>query len=229
MIIKKLNWEYESKYSFYLVDEIESTNTYLKENAKNYNDKTVLIAQRQTKGRGRYNRVWVSEDDCIFSILLKKNGAYHLIAPLALCLALSGFGYDTGIKWPNDIYLQNKKLAGILIEDVYQESFSSAIIGIGLNMSDKIEFNAIGLNTKLSKYEIIDAVMNKLSELTKMDIKDVIELYRKKSIVIGKMVSYHDKLYKAIGVDQNGHLILNNDSTTIHVSRDEIDIKESLR
>jgi biotin-(acetyl-CoA carboxylase) ligase len=47
----------------------------------------------------------------IFSILLKKNGAYHLTAPLALCLALAGFGYDTGIKWPNDIYLQNKKLA----------------------------------------------------------------------------------------------------------------------
>jgi hypothetical protein len=63
MIIKKLNWEYESKYSFYLVDEIESTNAYLKENAKDYNDKTVLITQRQTMGRGRYNRVWVSEDD----------------------------------------------------------------------------------------------------------------------------------------------------------------------
>ena len=211
------------------MDEIESTNTYLKENAKDYKDQTVLIAQRQTKGRGRYNRVWVSEDDCIFSILLKKNGAYHITAPLALCLALAGFGYDTGIKWPNDIYLQNKKLAGILIEDVYQESFSSAVIGIGLNMTDKIEFNAIGLNTKISKYEIIDAVMNKLSELNQMDIKDVIELYRKKSIVIGKMVSYHDKLYKAIGVDSNGYLILENDSKTIHISGDEINILESIR
>lgn len=229
MNIKKLNWDKETKYSFYLVDEIPSTNTYLKENASNYPNKMVLIAQRQTNGRGRYNRVWVSDDDCIFSILLKKNGAYHIIAPLALCLALSSFGYDTGIKWPNDIYMQDKKLAGILIEDLYQEEFRSAIIGIGLNMTDKKEFNAIGLNSKLSKYEIIEAFLLKLEELNEMDFKNIVELYRKKSIVIGKMVYYHDKMFKATGVDERGYLVLENDNEIIHISCDEINIKESLR
>lgn len=228
MEIKKLNWDF-SNYSFYLVDEIPSTNTYLKENYSKYPDKTCLIATKQTCGRGRYNRVWVSEDDCIFSILLKKNGSYHITVPLALSLALQSLGYDTGIKWPNDIYMQEKKLAGILIEEIYQESFSSAIIGIGLNMSDKKEFNAIGLNTKLSKYEIISEVLLKLDELNQMDFDSVIELYRKKSIVVGKMVYYHEKLYKAIGVDSKGYLILENDNEILHISGDEINIKESLR
>ena len=150
-MINKLNWEYDAKYSFFLVDEIESTNTYFKEHAEEYPDKSVLIALRQTKGRGRYNRVWESKDDITFSILLKHNASYNVIAPLALCLALYSLGYDTGIKWPNDIYMQDKKLAGILIEDLYQITFNSAIIGIGLNMSDKEEYNAIGLNSKLSK------------------------------------------------------------------------------
>ena len=205
MEIKKLNWDF-SNYSFYLVDEIPSTNTYLKENYSKYPDKTCLIATKQTCGRGRYNRVWVSEDDCIFSILLKKNGSYHITVPLALSLALQSLGYDT-----------------------YQESFSSAIIGIGLNMSDKKEFNAIGLNTKLSKYEIISEVLLKLDELNQMDFDSVIELYRKKSIVVGRMVYYHEKLYKAIGVDSKGYLILENDNEILHISGDEINIKESLR
>jgi BirA family biotin operon repressor/biotin-[acetyl-CoA-carboxylase] ligase len=228
-MIKKLNWEYDAKYSFFLVDEIESTNTYFKEHAEEYPDKSVLIALRQTKGRGRYNRVWESKDDITFSILLKHNASYNVIAPLALCLALYSLGYDTGIKWPNDIYLQNKKLAGILIEDLYQITFNSAIIGIGLNMSDKEEYNAIGLNSKLSKYEIIDTILVKLDELLQMDIKDLIELYRKKSIVIGRMVYYHDKLFKAIGVSDLGYLILKNDKEEICISCDEINLKESLR
>ena len=228
-MIKKLNWEYDAKYSFFLVDEIESTNTYFKEHREEYPDRSVLIAQRQTKGRGRYNRVWESKDDITFSILLKHNASYNIIAPLALSLALYSLGYDTGIKWPNDIYMQDKKLAGILIEDVYQITFHSAIIGIGLNMSDKEEYNAIGLNSKLSKYEIIDAILVKLDELLQMDIKDLIELYRKKSIVIGRMVYYHDKLYKAIGVSNLGYLILKNDYEEICISCDEINLKESLR
>lgn len=228
MEIKKIKL-YNNDYSFYLVDEIPSTNTYLKENYNIYPDKTCLIAKRQTEGRGRYNRVWVSSDDCIFSILLKRNGFYNITVPLAVSLALKSLGYDTGIKWPNDIYMQDKKLAGILIEEIYQDKFASAVIGIGLNMTDKNEFNAIGLNSKLSKYEIINEIILKLEELNQMDFSSVIELYRKKSIVIGKMVYYHEKLYKAVGVDSKGYLILENDNEIIHISGDEINIKESLR
>ena len=96
-------------------------------------------------------------------------------------------------------------------------------------MSDKEEYNAIGLNSKLSKYEIIDTILVKLDELLQMDIKDLIALYRKKSIVIGRMVYYHDKLYKAIGVSNLGYLILKNEIEEICISCDEINLKESLR
>ena len=66
-------------------------------------------------------------------------------------------------------------------------------------------------------------------QLLQMDIKDLIALYRKKSIVIGRMVYYHDKLYKAIGVSNLGYLILKNEIEEICISCDEINLKESLR
>ena len=68
-----------------------------------------------------------------------------------------------------------------------------------------------------------------IMQLLQMDIKDLIALYRKKSIVIGRMVYYHDKLYKAIGVSNLGYLILKNEIEEICISCDEINLKESLR
>ena len=227
-MITKMQWEYKSKYEYYLVDTIPSTNTYLKENSDLYPDKTVLIALKQTKGRGRYDRVWKSNNDIIFSLLLKNNGSYEIIAPLAVCLGLMEFGFETGIKWPNDIYMNDKKLAGILIEDVFTDKFVSSVIGIGINMEEKESFHSAGLNTNISKYEIIHTIIEKFDELTKLDIHTLICLYKTKSIIIGKQVYYHDKLYTASDIDDLGHLILKNDNDTLSVSCDEINIKEAL-
>ena len=68
-MIKKINFPYSSTYSFYLVDEIDSTNTYFKNNYNLYPNDSVLIALKQTNGRGRYNRLWLSDNDLTFSIL----------------------------------------------------------------------------------------------------------------------------------------------------------------
>lgn len=228
-MIEKIKWNFKSPYSFYLADTIPSTNTYLKNNGDFYPDKTVLIALEQTMGRGRYDRVWKSENDITFSILLKTNGQYAIITPLAIVLALANFGFDTKIKWPNDIYLNGLKLSGILIEDIYSDKFRYAVIGIGINIHDKNEFNGIGLNKDINKYEIIDSILENFDLLNKMPFTEVIKLYREKSLVIGKEVYYHDSLYKAIHVDENGHLVLAKDNEIITVSCDEINIKDAIK
>ena len=227
-MITKLNSEFKSSYSLYVVDTIPSTNTYLKENSDLYPNKTCLIALEQTNGRGRYDRVWKSDNDIIFSILLKENGNYQITAPLAVCYGLLDLGFDTKIKWPNDIYLNDKKLVGILIEDVFRDKFVSSVIGVGINLTDKPSYHAIELNTNISKYLIIDKILNRFEEFNKMDFSELMELYKTKSMVLGKMVYYHDKTYLAYDIDNTGYLILKNEEETIRISWDEINIKESL-
>ena len=228
-MLTKFNWEFKSPYSFYIVDEIESTNTYFKEEYEVYENKSVLIALKQTKGRGRYDRVWKSDNDITFSILLKENGNYQITVPLAVCYGLLDLGFDTYIKWPNDIYLNDKKLVGILIEDIFSDKFISSVIGIGINMTDKPSYHAIGLNTNISKYVIINSILNRFEEFNKKSFNTLMELYKNRSMVLGKMVYYHDKLYKAFDIDNQGYLILKSDKEVLRVSWDEINIKESLR
>ena len=228
-MLKDLNWEYDTNYNFYIVDSIPSTNTYLKENSDLYSDRTVLIALRQTAGRGRYDRVWKSDNDIIFSILLKNNGFYQITAPLAVCYGLLDLGFDVSIKWPNDIYLNGKKLVGILIEDIFRDKFISSVVGIGINLTDKPSFHAAYLNTDISKYLIIDKILKRFDEFNKKDFNYLMELYKSKSMILGKTVYFHDVEYQAIGIDNQGYLILRNDKEEKKISWDEINIKESLR
>lgn len=110
-----------------------------------FKDKDCLVAKRQTKGRGRYNRVWSSSLDIIVSILFKEKHNNTIIAPMAVCLALRDIGIDAGIKWPNDVYVDSKKICGILIEDEYRTDFEASIVGIGLNMLPKPELDVPGV------------------------------------------------------------------------------------
>lgn len=227
-MIKKINFPYSSNYSFYLADEIDSTNTYFKNNYNEYSDNSVLIALKQTNGRGRYNRRWESDNDLIFSILKKENDNYQIIIPLAITLALKNYDINTLIKWPNDIYLNNLKLSGILIEDVYLNKFISSIIGIGINYSDKPNVLGIGLNKDIDKYDLINQILNKIDYLTNLDFKLVMDLYKEYSFVIGKNIIYKGKEYYVLDIDTNGHLIIKNDKEILNINSDEINIKEAM-
>ena len=103
---------------------------------------TVVIAGEQTAGRGRLQRSWLTpKGNVALSVIL-----YPTLAQLSFMIMLASLavvhciravtGLDPGIKWPNDILINGRKVCGILIEsDVRQEKVQSAIIGIGLNVS----------------------------------------------------------------------------------------------
>lgn len=217
-------------YYIYSVDEIDSTNTYLKENYLVLCDKTVIITNKQTAGRGRFNRNWVCDNDIAFSILFKEFHRNEIIAPLAIINALKEMNIDAKIKWPNDIYFQNKKLAGILIEDVYLEKFKASIVGIGINMSNKEEFNGIGLNEyiNLSKREIIEKILIQYDNLLKLPKYEIMEQYQRYNLIIGLDIKYKDEIYKAEEILDNGYLVLSNSKQKITISSNEIDIKSSI-
>ncbi len=126
--------------------EIDSTNRYAKENT--FHEGTVIVAEKQTAGKGRKNRKWVSTGKGIyFSIILEPKlpitelMRFSLIFPLSVRKTVEKFTkLNPKIKWPNDIYLNNKKLSGILIEsEIEAEKISRLIVGIGLNVNDTKE------------------------------------------------------------------------------------------
>lgn len=130
--------------SFHLVvlPECDSTNTCLMQKAEQgAASGTVVVAECQTAGRGRRDRVWIStpEDSMVFSLLWRFDPASRapealsLVVGLALQRAINSIGADVEVKWPNDILYHGKKLAGVLIE-VQPGDIKAAIIGIGINL-----------------------------------------------------------------------------------------------
>ena len=101
---------------------------------------TVVTAREQTAGRGRRGRVWTAPEGkaLLYSAILRPLDERHILLPLSVPLAVCAAaeelrpGIECQVKWPNDIWLEGKKLSGILIEARPQDRW--AVIGIGLNL-----------------------------------------------------------------------------------------------
>ena len=134
--------------------EVDSTNRYVRDEAdalwqnRGISDFAVVTAGHQTAGRGQRGNTWNSNagENLLFSILvrpgetLEVSKQFLLSQAVALCIhdAMKCYGIDTRLKWPNDIYAGNRKLAGILLELDYAGAFvEQAIIGIGLNVNQE--------------------------------------------------------------------------------------------
>ncbi|MFM7004813.1 MAG: biotin--[acetyl-CoA-carboxylase] ligase [Limnohabitans sp.] len=125
-------------FSIEVLPEIDSTNTELMRRSRNgVNDPILLIAERQTAGRGRSGRTWHGEvgQALTFSLGLPYQPQSWSGLSLAVGLSLAeSLGPEIQLKWPNDLWRQHRKLGGILIEAASQGGKSYAVIGIGLNI-----------------------------------------------------------------------------------------------
>ncbi|WP_026897435.1 biotin--[acetyl-CoA-carboxylase] ligase [Daejeonella oryzae] len=133
--------------------KVDSTNTYLKQalsKSKPFAEGTVIMAEEQYQGRGQTSNTWISQagKNLTFSILLNPSFldvSKQFVLNRAVSLALNDvlrkyFGDEAKIKWPNDSYVGNQKIGGMLIENIIQGiQLKHAIIGIGLNVN-QIEF-----------------------------------------------------------------------------------------
>lgn len=131
-------------------EEIDSTNTYAKRQAHLFdsNALTLITADAQTAGRGRFNRKWVSPSKLniysTFCFFLDKNrkdiGNIPQIMALSAAEVLEKYNFKPTLKWPNDILLSGKKIGGILAETTPLEDSLCVIIGIGININMSIEW-----------------------------------------------------------------------------------------
>lgn len=124
-------------------ESIDSTNQYLKDHFKELNDFTFVSSDIQTAGRGRNNRKWMSnKGNLMFSLLIKDSFLISSFKQLSIISAytvlqvLDEYGASNiSIKWPNDVYVDGKKICGILLEAVSYNQIECLIIGVGVNVN----------------------------------------------------------------------------------------------
>jgi BirA family transcriptional regulator, biotin operon repressor / biotin---[acetyl-CoA-carboxylase] ligase len=132
-----------------ILSETGSTNAVLKERAADdTRSGLVVIAEHQTAGRGRLDRTWIAppRSGLTMSVLVRPYDVpaprwswLSLIAGLAVAASISEVGrIDAGLKWPNDVMITDKKVAGLLVERIeLPDQPAGAVIGIGLNVAMK--------------------------------------------------------------------------------------------
>lgn len=135
------------------LEEVDSTNNEIKRRGDSLDNLAVIITDKQTAGRGQAGNKWLSPpgENLTFSILLRpgydglpaikaaKQFLISRIATLSVSDLLEENGIKCRIKWPNDIYVGNKKICGMLIENTLtSDQVASSIIGIGLNVNQDV-------------------------------------------------------------------------------------------
>jgi BirA family transcriptional regulator, biotin operon repressor / biotin---[acetyl-CoA-carboxylase] ligase len=137
---------------------LDSTNNYLKDHADSLNHLTIVRARFQTSGRGQFQRSWQSNPDenILVSFLFKgiKDSItvkqIEQIMMTSTAAFFNQFGIEVAIKLPNDLYVKDKKIAGMLIETKRQgDQFDYVIVGIGININ-QLSFSDLPHATSLA-------------------------------------------------------------------------------
>ncbi len=218
--------------------ELPSTNKTAKQLAdnNNANNGTLIIAEKQTLGKGRFDRKWTSPSSGIWmSLILKPNippseaSKITQIAAASVYKALLNFGINVSIKWPNDIFINGKKLCGILTEmkcDI--DRIHYLVLGIGLNVNlnaeeitDELKDIATSLklefNKTFSKSLILSEILNNFEPLYEKfilenNICEVLNICRQNSNLLNqkaKLITYYkEEIVTCIGINDNGELIV---------------------
>lgn len=236
-----------------ILDEIPSTNDYLKEKAKTNSHKIfVAIAKKQTSGKGRLGRKFFSPDDTgIYMSILSRpvlEASKSVLITAAAAVAVSEAintvcGKSPKIKWVNDLILDNKKVCGILCEGAINPKnsmFDYTVLGIGINLykphndfDDEIK-DIAGFITEKEiqglKNNLISEILNRYFYYTNnLEKKEFLEKYKSLSCVLGKEITVLNTVpQKALAVDIDNDCRLNvkySNGDTKYLSSGEISIK----
>ncbi len=232
------------------LDTIESTNTYLKHN--DIQDRTIVFTFNQTHGRGRNNRLWIgfNQKSLAISFLIKSEYNFKNHTWLIACssLALIELLENSGIKkcwikWPNDVYVGDRKISGILAESIWKgQNLDKVIIGIGININctkeDLISINksatsvliqtdkSYDLNLFFSKY--LEILSRFLILFYKGDFLKIKKAWFARCKIINKNVEWiknNDIIYgKIIDVDIDGYLVIETNNNKIKIYDGEVKI-----
>lgn len=232
-----------NNWKLFRYEEVESTNDTAKELCSDQRENFyVVTAQRQTKGRGRRGRQWISQEgNLFFSLALEfeteKLGSMVLLTSLSLLQTIKTYNpnADVALKWPNDVLLNNAKISGILIEKAIGHYW---VIGIGVNIK----------KTPVSKeinYDVISLEQSGIHTTADMFMKNFLQIFSQNMVLLETQgfdklknlwLKYAKDLGKTIkvqlehktleglfsGIDNNGFLLLKTETGIITITAGEI-------
>jgi BirA family transcriptional regulator, biotin operon repressor / biotin---[acetyl-CoA-carboxylase] ligase len=189
---------------------------------------TLVTADEQTSGRGRQGRAWVAAPGSavLMSLVLRRiNGALPLAAAVAVCEALP---LRALVKWPNDIWIGRRKVAGILVEGRPLEGWG--VLGIGVNVS-ALDFPAElediatslrreGLNS--SNEQVLASLLVSLDRWLERPMPEVLAAWRTRDALRGEAVHWPGGSGQAAGVDDSGALLVDTASGRIALEAGEV-------
>lgn len=205
----------------------DSTNTRARElAAAGAPHGTVVTADEQSEGRGRQGRVWTAPAGgaLLYSAILRpleeRHMALPLAVPLAVCEAAEALapGTECGVKWPNDVQIDGRKLAGVLIEARPQNGW--AVIGVGLNLTIAPEqFPPDLRDTAVSLFppppdrasaaerakRALDAALGRWVEAGQ---EEVVAAWRERDVLRGREIAWEGGAGVAEGIDERGYLVV---------------------
>jgi BirA family biotin operon repressor/biotin-[acetyl-CoA-carboxylase] ligase len=183
-----------------------------------------VTASEQSAGRGRQGRTWFAPPGAalLYSALLRPLGDRPLLplaVPLAVCEAAEAIAQvRCGVKWPNDVWIGERKLAGVLIESRAGVD-GWAVIGVGLNVAiggsefpDELAGTATSLQaeggTSASVGGAVEALNDSLARWLDAPANDVLKGFRARDVLAGRSVSWQGGEGEVAGIDDSGHLLV---------------------
>ena len=224
-------WEFPGRESnIHYFSELSSTMDTAKDLArKNCPDFTVVVAGRQTKGRGRLNRQWVSDDGGLYFTLVLRpdipvpiSSRVNFLASLTLARVLREmYRIEAAVKWPNDILVDDRKLSGMLSElEAEADRVFFINIGMGINVNNDptaVEPGAISLKTILgresSRIKLLSGFLDEFEDrLKNAEFENIISEWKQYTVTLQRQVRIVTQREVteglAVDVDENGALVV---------------------
>ncbi|HEY3252742.1 MAG TPA: biotin--[acetyl-CoA-carboxylase] ligase [Polyangiaceae bacterium] len=200
---------------------------------------SLFVADEQTAGRGRRGNAWLAApgESLLFSVLLRPQLELAQVSALTLAIGLAlrdAVGplltVPVELKWPNDLYVNDRKLAGVLVESQLQgERLQAVVVGVGLNLETR-DFPAeiaaratslallgkAGLEREPLLRALLDAIAARLDEYERAGVAGILDELNAADALKGKRIRVDAQLGVGRGLDAQGRLLLEDDAGVVH-------------
>ena len=192
---------------------------------------TLVTADEQSAGRGRQGRTWSAEPGEALLMSLVLHAPDELLPIRAAVAVADGISLPTRIKWPNDVWIEGKKISGILVEGRPQEGW--AVLGIGLNVStrsfpDELSEIATSLalaGLSLSREEVLRTMLGSLERWLAADTADVLAAWRERDALLGAPVTWNGGRGRGAGITDAGSLRVETDAGIVELDAGEVHLE----
>ena len=182
---------------------------------------TLVTAGEQTAGRGRQGRAWTAAPGTSLLLSLVLHNAtpsLPLAAAVAVCEALP---VEAAIKWPNDIWIERRKVAGILVEARPREGW--AVLGVGVNVHEAPPLeHATALRSGMGTEEVLERVLLSLERWLLRPLPEVLAAWRSRDALLGQPVRWQNGSGKGAGIDDAGALLVDTASGRVALDAGEV-------